>query len=163
MGNDTTRHGLYASRTGSEGACISMAKRKKPEIYRARSTAAGWFSKYIRLRDCISSEGVGTEGRCITCGKLLPFNKLQCGHFMPGRTDPLVFDERNAAAQCYQCNVRLQGKWPEFEVATEGRWGAGTVEILKELYFNPVKFTTEDYRRLADYYRKMFKEISKNG
>lgn len=134
-----------------------MVKKQKPEIYRARSNAAKWFAKYIRLRDCLDSGGV--EGECITCGKPLPIEKLQCGHFLPGRRDPIAFDERNAAAQCYQDNVRKQGMWPEFELATIERWGEGITAYLKHAYHNPEKWTAEKYRHVSDYYRGQYKKL----
>lgn len=63
------------------------------------------FSIYIRLRDCLKTTGTSTEGLCVTCGKKLPFKKLQAGHFIPGRNNAILYNERHVHAQCWKCNA----------------------------------------------------------
>lgn len=136
-----------------------MVKKQKPEIFRARQTATTWFSKYIRARDCVEVMGGLEYGKCFTCDAVLPFSKLQCGHFMPGRKDSGLFDERNAAAQCYQCNVRKQGRWPEFERELIKKYGQRIVERVKANYFEDIKFEANDYRNIATAYRQKYQAI----
>lgn len=49
-------------------------------------------------------------GICITCGKTYEYTKLQAGHFLPGRSASILFDEDQVHAQCMQCNVWDHGK-----------------------------------------------------
>ncbi len=58
------------------------------------------FSKYIRLRDAMA----GGAFRCISCGRMLPIAKADCGHFFSRRHMSTRFDEDNCHAECARCN-----------------------------------------------------------
>lgn len=58
------------------------------------------FSKFIRLRDSHGSEFF----RCISCGKIKPIEKADCGHFFSRRRFSVRWDEKNAHAECAFCN-----------------------------------------------------------
>ncbi len=81
---------------------IKTVKGKKARAWKT-------FSQYIRLRDCIATTGDKDRGRCITCGKLFPYDKLQAGHAIPGRNTSILFDEELVAGQCVHCNIFLGG------------------------------------------------------
>ena len=131
----------------------------RSERNRAKATANGWFSKYIRLRDCISSTRGVEYGRCVTCGDLKEFKALDCGHFVPGRTDALLYDEHNAAAQCQRCNRFMQGQWVEFERALLARYGQPEVDRLKRLKNKVTKYSIPELRAIADKYREKYKSL----
>ena len=131
----------------------------RSERNRAKATANGWFSKYIRLRDCISSTRGVEYGRCVTCGDLKEFKALDCGHFVPGRTDALLYDEHNARAQCQACNRFRQGQWVEFERALLDRYGLQEVTRLKRLKYSPVQYSVPELRAIADKYREKYKTL----
>ena len=131
----------------------------RSEYQRAKSTAASWFGKWVRVRDCIRMTGTLTDGICITCGKPFTYSKLQCGHFVPSRRDSLIFEEHNAAAQCYMDNVRRQGAWVEFEMELLKRYGPDEVQRLKMLKFIDFKYSVEELRDIATKYREAFHEL----
>lgn len=58
------------------------------------------FSLYIRLRDAMD----GGMTRCISCGRLLPFGQIQCGHYFSRSNLSTRWDERNCNAECAHCN-----------------------------------------------------------
>jgi len=58
------------------------------------------FQYYIRLRDVMP----GGYGRCISCGKIRPFNHLQAGHFYSRRHMSTRWNEDNVHAECEGCN-----------------------------------------------------------
>jgi len=132
---------------------------KRSERNRAKATANGWFSKFIRLRDCISSTRTVEHARCVTCGDLKEFKSMDCGHFVPGRTDALLYDEHNARAQCQACNRFRQGQWVEFERALLDRYGPEEVDRLKRLKNNVATYTVSDFRAIADKYRTKYKSL----
>ncbi len=72
------------------------------------------FSIYIRMRDCLETTGTTTHGKCCTCRKDYPIGKLQAGHFIPGRSDSILFDPICVHAQCYRCNIKRQGEWLKY-------------------------------------------------
>lgn len=70
-------------------------------------------SKYIRTRDCLLSTGSKESGECVTCKKVYPFGKLQCGHFMSRSHRATRWEEKNMDVQCYGCNIG--DKWRQYE------------------------------------------------
>ena len=80
---------------------------KKPK--RQRSEKQKWVDKldrlmsvYIRMRD--SREFHYKYFRCISCGRILPIDQADNGHYC-GRTHmSLRFDTRNQNAECKRCN-----------------------------------------------------------
>lgn len=58
------------------------------------------FSRYIRLRDTHGGEYF----RCISCGKIKPKEKADCGHFFSRRRLSVRWDEKNCHSECAACN-----------------------------------------------------------
>ena len=71
--------------------------KKKPDLVAKLDKV---FSRYIRLRDCMPNGYF----RCISCGKIKPYEQADCGHFHSRRHMATRFDEDNAHAECKSCN-----------------------------------------------------------
>ena len=106
------------------------------------------FSKYIRLRDCLTTTGCTSFGLCITCGKRYHFKLLQAGHFIPGRHNANLFSEKGTQAQCYNCNVNLRGSTLEYRRKIIELYGEGVDEELEELDKQVRKFTISELEEL---------------
>lgn len=118
------------------------------------------FSKFIRLRDCIATTGTATHGKCITCGRTYPFSKLQAGHFLPGRSDTVLFDEEAVNAQCYRCNVVLAGMWPAYYRAMQGRYGQDWVEEqITAWEDDSAELTLQEVRSFESLYRMQYERL----
>lgn len=95
---------------------------KKPVVHKNSTTENkkikkitwNWFSKYIRLRDCLKTTKTMTRGICYTCGKEFDFKDLQAGHCISGRGNYILLDEDCVFAQCYRCNIALKGNYDVF-------------------------------------------------
>lgn len=131
----------------------------KKTVSKAKKKAWAEFSRYIRARDCLRTTGTVDAGRCVTCGKVYPFEKLQAGHFVPGRRNAGLFDERGVHAQCYACNVGLHGNWPEYLQFMVSEYGQDVVDELIRLRHVTVKYTISDLERMAAEYRERTKEL----
>lgn len=71
--------------------------KRKPDLVKRLDKV---FALYIRLRDVMPSG----YGKCISCGRIVPFSELDCGHFH-GRTHMATrFEEDNCHAECKGCN-----------------------------------------------------------
>lgn len=134
-----------------------MGRSKKGTVSQAKKRCWNEFSRFIRLRDCIKTTGDPGYGVCVTCGKRYEFKKLQAGHFLPGRRNAGLFDERGCHAQCFVCNVRLGGNWPEYLDYMTAEYGVDVVEELKALRHQVVTFDVQtldemrrEYKRRAD-------------
>lgn len=101
---------------------------------KAKERAWRAFSAYIRLRDAIRTTSGVIMARCVTCSTVRTIDGVGCmqaGHFLPGRRMGTLFDERNVHAQCYVCNVRLSGNWPEYLDFMTRTYGPEVVEELR--------------------------------
>ena len=107
--------------------------KKRESISSAKKKAWVVFSKYIRLRDCLASTGTLTHGKCCSCRKVEPIQKLHAGHFLPGRRANNLFDTRGCHAQCISCNTYQQGNWPGYFAYMERLYGRETInELIKQ-------------------------------
>lgn len=123
-------------------------KKKRVSVSSLKKKAWAEFSIFIRTR------GANTEGmnRCVTCDVKKHWRELQAGHFIAGRLNSNLFDERGCHPQCSLCNVIKAGNGPmyyKFMLKTYGqeaidellaqnkqtkKWLPGELEALLEKY-----------------------------
>lgn len=114
----------------------------------AKKRAWKAFSTYIRKRG--SRNG---NNRCVTCKKVYPVKSLQAGHWIPGRHNAVLFDERNCHPQCYACNIGRKGNPIEYYHFMERKYGKDVMEELEELDHQIVQYKVNDYLELEAYYK----------
>lgn len=140
---------------------ISKSKSTKPKhkkLSTAKKSAWHAFSIYVRTRDCLKTTGRFESGQCVTCNKLYPrlgVGCLQAGHFVPGRTGAVLFDERNCHAQCYSCNVRNHGAPHEYWLFMEKTYGRSVIDELLANRNILVKYKVWDYEAIREKYQEM--------
>jgi hypothetical protein len=78
---------------------------KRPTVGQLKKNAWKEFSIYIRTRGA-DDNGFNV---CCTCGIKKFWKDLQAGHFIRGRLNANLFDERGVWPQCYSCNIGAQG------------------------------------------------------
>lgn len=125
----------------------------------AERRAWGWFSKYIRLRDCIATTNTKVCFKCISCKKITPFEGNDAGHFITIANKATKFDERNVHAQCSQCNRFKQGCWDQMYTAILAKHDQATIDDLLALRFALTK--NVDYSELSDKYRLLYNNLKK--
>lgn len=133
-----------------------MKRRKKTPRQKAIREADKWFSKYIRLRDCKRTTGFSDSGACVSCGRVYPFEKLQCGHFVKRSCWALRYDERNSYAQCYGCNIAQNGNYREYTLRLIDRFGLEFVQTLQEESSKTRRYKTKELEELADEYKRKY-------
>lgn len=140
-------------------------KKKKEKTPRQIAKEAAWnqFSIYIRTRDCIRFTGKPDEGKCITCGRPYPFKKLQAGHFIPGRGNAVLFDERIVYSQCIGCNGNPPygkgGNYIEYFVFMEHEWGRDMIDEFRALRHSNVKYSLSDLENIKELYKTKTEEL----
>ena len=124
-----------------------MKVRKKKSDYQ-KAKAAHWkaFSRWIRLRDCLKTTGMPEYGRCVTCGKSFPFKELQAGHFIPGRSNGILFEEQAVHAQCRGCNVFGRGQLSRYTKFMLAEYGQEVIDDLYQKSSTPRKITIHEHR-----------------
>ena len=134
-----------------------MKMKKIIRIKPAKKKACDAFSLYIRTRDALKTTKDVIFGLCVTCGQRYPVRSrggLQCGHFIQGRHPSILFDERNAHAQCYGCNVMKKGNmvvYYEFMLKT---YGKKVIDELKLLDKNTMPMKVYMYLEIAETYKQ---------
>jgi len=144
-------------------------KKKKKRKPVNKTTVTYWkkkawteFSIYIRLRDALLSSGEETVLNCCSCDRRYPsFGKgcAQAGHFIPGRLNAVLFDERQTHGQCYNCNVNLYGNWVAYEVFMVKLWGKETTEQCKLMKYKLIKYQPYELEEIRDYYKLLHRTI----
>jgi len=127
----------------------------------AKQTAWRWMSAYIRLRDALETMDSTEYARCVTCGSVHHIKSMDAGHFVPGRTDGALWDERNCHAQCKRCNKYLGGNLVEYRPFMLHRYGQDVIDELWRNARSPVKHTESDYRALAARYRDKYRALER--
>lgn len=131
----------------------------------AKKLAWTEFSKFIRLRDAILTTNTDSEALCVSCGRRKPvfaIGGMQAGHFIPGRGNAILFNEKIVHAQCYHCNVGLKGNWVAYEAKMVELYGRKEVERLKLLKKETIQTKTDDYLEIRDKYRKKYNELKES-
>jgi len=137
-----------APRKASLKRTSRKGKPKQPKTSALKKKAWTQFSIFIRTRGA-DSEGFNV---CVTCRIKKYWRDLQAGHFIQGRHNANLFDERGTNPQCYSCNVGRYGaavlyyKWMLAHYGQEvidelleqnqqtRKWQAGELEALLAKY-----------------------------
>jgi len=137
-------------------------KRKRTAYQRAKDAAWRAFSQYIRIRDAMLSTGTVEFSTCYTCGKTFSVKDLQAGHFIAGRTNGILFDERGVHAQCRGCNLYGGGKPVEYRDHMLDDYGQ---DVIDDLYYQakqPLKFSVDVLQGLTTEYKRRTEIIERN-
>lgn len=129
-----------------------MKRAPQQSIGKAKKLAWMWFSRFVRMRGAWLSCGVWVN-RCVTSGATLPIKSIHAGHFVPGRHNAVLYDERNCHPQSFIENVRRGGNWPAYERFMLEKYGPEVVQELKDKDREIVQMTAADHLAVAEVYR----------
>jgi hypothetical protein len=107
---------------------VKKSKRKK-KLTTGQWKKKAWreFSVWVRAND--ATRDLGLE-RCVTCGTVKHWKELHAGHFIRGRLNANLFDERGCHPQCYGCNVGKQGEVVVYYKWMLARYGQEVIDDL---------------------------------
>ena len=129
------------------------SKIKKPSVAKLKKKLWKLFSEYIRKSNANFQEYV----TCVTCPITKHWKEMQAGHFIPGRHNSILFDERNVHVQCYGCNVHKQGNTVKYFRFMEKKYGHKVIKELEKLDLENKQFTTNELEKLIEIYKKKLK------
>ena len=119
-----------------------MRKKKKDTLTTAKDKAWKAFSKYIRLHYADENGYV----KCVTCGFTDHWTRQQAGHFIDGRSNTVLFDERLVYPQCGFCNISLRGNKEKYtEFMLKQGWSVEQLLELDNLKRKTKKLTIIDF------------------
>lgn len=102
------------------------ARKKRLSVGKLKKKAWAEFSIFIRTRDADADGMV----KCCTCDSVKHWKQMQAGHFIPGRLNSNLFDERGANVQCSLCNVVKGGNGPRYYQFMLAKYGQETISEL---------------------------------
>lgn len=136
------------------------SKTQTSPIDKDEKRAETYFSKYIRLRDCIATLRSNEVFKCCSCWKITLFKNWDAGHFISRMHKNTKFDERNCFGQCKTCNRYQQGNWDKMYEHIKKLYGQETIDELLEKSREIVRY--QDYGMIADEYRNKYKILLKS-
>lgn len=128
----------------------------KITLSKAKKKAWDAFSLWVRLS---AADEYGYV-KCVTCGLRKHYKEQQAGHFIPGRSNAVLFSEDGVHPQCYGCNIGKGGNWPAYYEYMLTMYGQ---EIIDELLIQRnqiVKYSTVDYQKIEAKYKESVKCIN---
>ena len=115
------------------------------------------FAMFIRLRDALPSGAF----KCISCGKLLPFEQSDCGHYINRQHMATRFNEKNCNAQCRHCNRFMEGNIQSYRRRLVAKYGEKRVLLLESKQQDYRNYSDFEYKELIKYYQAEIKRLKK--
>ena len=128
-----------------------MKTKKKPDL---KAKLDKVFSEYIRKRD--TRNGVF---KCISCGRILPYEQADCGHYVNRKHMSTRFDEMNCNAQCISCNRFDEGNIQGYRRGLVALYGEQQVTLLEAKKHNLRKYSDFEYEILIKHYKEEIKKL----
>lgn len=116
------------------------------------------FSLFIRTRDAQPYEGVAF--RCISCGRILPIEQADCGHYVNRQHMSLRYSEMNCNAQCRQCNRFQEGNIQDYRRGLIHKIGEQKVDLLDAQKHATNKMSAFELDLLAKHYKSETKKFT---
>ena len=113
------------------------------------------FSEYIRRSH--ADEGGTVE--CWSCRQLMFWKDAHAGHFVAGRTNAVLFDERIVKPQCPRCNIFLGGNYAAYTLRMLDDHGREKVDEFLALKHQTVKFTRTDLEEKIQHYKQKLEAL----
>lgn len=141
-------------------------KKKKSDKPKKRQTSLSTlvkkldkiYSKYIRLRDAMD----GGLTRCISCGQIKPFDKMDCGHFFSRTHMSVRFDEDNTHSECSFCNRFCADHLIGYRENLIRKIGTKRFQLLEVKAHSTKKWSCFELEQLIKYYSVLVKKLSKD-
>lgn len=101
--------------------------------------------------------------KCITCGEMMLWTKIQNGHYIDRRHIATRYDERNCHPQCPRCNIGLRGNHDKYKHAIILEYGVKVLEELESGKRSMEKWAVADYQEKITYYKSEVKRMGRES
>jgi len=101
---------MYSKLDQTSRTAKEPTKKRKPDSEKSykelRKKCVSLFAKCVKLK-----WSIGNFCQCITCGRWLPINEIDCGHYLSVKYQEMEFEFDNARPQCpVPCNRMNYGE-----------------------------------------------------
>lgn len=134
-----------------------MAKRK---VSKKSLKAKAWktFSEFIRKKYADENGFC----KCVTCGKIEFWKKMQAGHAVGGRNNAVLFHEEIVHVQCVHCNIFMRGNYSVYTLFMIDTYGRERFEELLALKNLVKKLSNDDLRNVTEQYQQLIEMLNQN-
>lgn len=132
-----------------------IASNKQKGLSRLVKDADTVFSSYIRQRDAHSDGRI----RCFVCGVPVPWKSSHCGHFIDRDQMAVRYDEMNAHAICFGCNVMDDNHRVKYELTMLNKYGTDQIDALELKAKGLQKFMRHELLELIEDFKVKIKEL----
>lgn len=115
------------------------------------------FSRYIRLRDTKPYDF--RYGKCISCGRVKPYDQLDCGHFHSRIHRNTRYDEDNCHIECHYCNRMSADHLIKYQENLIAKIGQQRFDMLKVKASMTCKRSAFELELMIDEYNKKIKKL----
>jgi len=88
---------------------------------------------------------------------------MQAGHFIGGRNNSILYDERGVHAQCYGCNVGKKGNIVKYYKFMLKEYGQEVIDDLEHLSGQVKQMKAFEHLEVFEKYKKKFEELTGGG
>jgi len=113
------------------------------------------FSQWVRRKDADHRGYV----ECWTCGKVLPWSRVDAGHFQSRAKFSTRWDEMNVKPQCKGCNGFRSGEQYKFSIRLEEEYGEGTAEALLIASKMTARWSRDELEQMYHHYKRKVDEL----
>ena len=115
------------------------------------------FSLYIRLRDAMD----GGRTICISCGRVFPFEQMQCGHYHGRRSLSTRWDEDNCSSECSLDNCSNPNHLEGYTVNLVEKIGQERFNALAARANQARQWSESELREMIEHYTVECRRLSK--
>jgi hypothetical protein len=126
-------------------------KVKKPKVSTLKKKAWHEFSIFIRTRRADEHGFVN----CVTCGARKHWKTVDAGHFLAGRLNNNLFDERGCNEQCKNCNGPRAGNGAMYYRWMSANHGEAVIDELIRLNDQTHKWQPGELEAIAAKYKAL--------
>lgn len=115
------------------------------------------FSQYIRLRDTMPNGYF----KCISCGKIKPYEQADCGHYHSRRHMSTRFEPLNAHAECRACNRFSADHLIGYQKNLIDKIGQDAFDLLAWKASQTQHWTDFELKEMIKYYKALVDKLKK--
>lgn len=115
------------------------------------------FAQYIKLRD--SEEYDFNYFKCISCGKILPIEQADAGHYYSRRHNSIRFDEDNVNAECRYDNRFNAEHLEYYRRNLIDKIGQERFDALGKRVLETRKFSEPELKDLIQHYSELINKF----
>ena len=117
-----------------QGKLVKPKKKEKKKSHKSvRNLCLQKAQRNCKIRWQVEHHNTSGLVECISCGAMIPIEKIQGGHFISRQNRATEVLKENIHPQCATCNVLKRGNYLAYEYRMRGFYGDAYVDRIKNM------------------------------